>query len=318
MGESFRRVADLLDYCNIELADEMQGRSPDFPLRVTRHYADLIEKGNASDPLLLQVLPLAAEMQQVAGYQQDAVGDLQAMPVAGLVHKYHGRVLLPLTGACAIHCRYCFRRHFPYRDAMTNGALPEAMMQYLARHQELREVILSGGDPLMLSDEKLSGLIQSLNQHPHIRLLRIHSRLLSVLPQRITDGLLDVLEAFDGQLVFVTHINHPNEIEPLNQAALRKIHQHGHQLLNQTVLLRQVNDQANTLASLSYKLFHSHILPYYLHTLDKVQGSAHFAISTGKTCRLYKELQSQLPGYLLPRLVSDIPGKLAKTPMHCG
>ena len=318
LAESFRRIEDLLAYCDIEAADLALCPEPDFPLRVTRYYADLIEKGNADDPLLLQVLPQAREMQQVDGYQQDAVGDLQAMPVPGLIHKYHGRVLLPLTGACAIHCRYCFRRHFPYRDAMTNGALPEVMMQYLSSHRELREVILSGGDPLMLSDEKLGGLVQSLNQIPHIQLLRIHSRLLSVLPQRITDDLLDRLEEFHGQLVFVTHINHPQEIDPVNQAAFNRIHQRGLQLLNQTVLLRQVNDQADTLVSLSYKLFNSHILPYYLHTLDKVEGSAHFDLSSAETCQLYREIRNELPGYLLPRLVSDIPGNLAKTPMHCG
>ncbi len=318
LAESFRRVGDLLAYCHIAAADVDLSPQQDFPLRVTRYYADLIEPGNAGDPLLLQVLPVAAEMQQVAGYHQDAVGDLQAMPVPGLVHKYHGRVLLTLTGACAIHCRYCFRQHFPYRETMTNGALPDVLMAYLADHQEVHEVILSGGDPLILSDEKLSGLVQSLNRIPHIRLLRIHSRLLSVLPQRITDDLLDRLEAFDGQLVFVTHINHPNEIDPLNQAAFRRIRQRGHQLLNQTVLLRQINDRADALVTLSYKLFHSDILPYYLHTMDKVQGAAHFDLSSEKICRLYQEIQNQLPGYLLPRLVSEIPGNLAKTPMHCG
>ena len=240
------------------------------------------------------------------------------MPRPGLIHKYHARVLLNLTGACAIHCRYCFRRHFPYPDASTHGAMTDEIMDYLTEHNEVAEVILSGGDPLMLSDQKLAGLIEQLNQLSHIRLLRIHSRLLSVLPQRVTAELLEVLENFNGQLVFVTHINHPREIDDRNQAAFSRLHHRGHRLLNQSVLLHKVNDRADILASLSYRLFASHIMPYYLHQLDKVQGAAHFDLPAEKICILYRQLQNQLPGYLLPRLVQEIPGQLAKTPVHCG
>ena len=220
MAESFRQLRDLLDYCNIELTDDMLSIQQSFPLRVTRFYADLIEKGNPEDPLLLQVIPMVQEQLQTEGYHQDAVGDRQAMPLPGLIHKYHGRVLLNLTGACAIHCRYCFRRHFPYPDASTHGAMTDEIMDYLRTHSEVGEVILSGGDPLMLGDQKLARLIDQLNRLPHVRLLRIHSRLLSVLPQRITAGKVTqgtkylIGAGFDrsaGKLQRATCVCHPHQ-----------------------------------------------------------------------------------------------------------
>jgi EF-P beta-lysylation protein EpmB len=314
---SFRDLDELLEFCEIDPSNIVFKSSPEFALRVTRYFASLMEKGNAKDPLLLQVLPDAQELQIVDGYSTDAVGDHLSMPVPGLIHKYYGRVLLTLTGACAIHCRYCFRRHFPYNENDTDYSNNGQVMKYLSESTEVREVILSGGDPLMLSDQKLANLITSLNQIPHIRVLRIHSRLLSVLPERINEAFLKVLQRFNGQVVFVTHINHPNEISGSNQAVFHLLSEQGYRLFNQSVLLRRVNDNSQILEELSNKLFESRIVPYYLHRLDKVQGAAHFDVSRKESCRIYKQLRERLPGYLLPAMVEEIPGQSSKTPVLC-
>lgn len=314
-SESFCKLDDLLDYCEIDRSHAEIKSTDQFALRVTRYFASLIEKGNPRDPLLLQVLPLADELRTTAGYSRDAVDDQLFMPVPGLIHKYHGRVLLTLTGACAIHCRYCFRRHFPYGEARADYKLNKQVMDYLARNTEIREVILSGGDPLMLNDRKLAQLISNLNQIPHIRVLRIHSRLFSVLPERINASLLEILRGFEGQIVLVTHINHPNEISPSNETAFAVLAQEGYTLFNQSVLLTGVNDSVETLADLSNKLFENRIVPYYLHQLDKVQGAAHFNVPEDESRQLYRQLRSLLPGYLLPALVQDIPGEASKLPL---
>ena len=190
-------------------------------------------------------------------------------------------------------------------------------MEYLSQNTEISEVILSGGDPLMLSDQKLASLITNLNQIPHVRLLRIHSRLLSVLPERINESLLETLRQFNGQVVFVTHINHPNEISGPNQAAFQLLSEQGYRLFNQSVLLKRVNNSSRILAELSNRLFASHIIPYYLHRLDKVEGAAHFDLSPQESCRIYKQLRDRLPGYLLPVMVEEISGRASKTPVHC-
>ncbi len=317
VSESFRDLGKLLEFCEIDSSRAGFKGKLEFPLRVTRYFASLIEKGNALDPLLLQVLPDAREFLHVDGYSLDAVADQQAMPVPGLIHKYHGRVLLTLTGACAIHCRYCFRRHFPYSEASVDYDISGQVMTYLSSHPELSEVILSGGDPLMVSDHKLANLINKLNNIPHIRVLRIHSRLLSVLPERVTEAFIETLRQFRGQVVFVTHINHPNEISASNQAAFRLLAGQAYTLLNQSVLLKGVNDSAQTLDELSNKLFASNIIPYYLHQMDKVQGAAHFDLSAQESCRIYKQLRSRLPGYLVPALVEEVAGQPSKTPVNC-
>jgi EF-P beta-lysylation protein EpmB len=317
ISESFRHLNELLNYCEVDTVPDSTGASDQFSIRVTRYFASLMEKGNAHDPLLLQVLPDARELQLVDGYSKDAVGDHQSMPVPGLIHKYHGRVLLTLTGACAIHCRYCFRRHFPYSESGVDYHIDGQVMQYLSANPQVSEVILSGGDPLMVSDQKLANLIANLNLIPHIRTLRIHSRLLSVLPERINESLIEVLQQFHGQLVFVTHINHPNEISALNQAAFLLLSQRGYKVFNQSVLLKGVNNSSKILAELSNKLFESHIIPYYLHRLDKVQGAAHFAISPRESCEIYSRLRKCLPGYLLPLMVEEIAGQSSKTPVYC-
>ena len=317
VSESFRNLDELLDFCELDPSRTGIKNNPEFALRVTKYFASLIEKGNAQDPLLLQVLPDAHELQIIDGYSRDAVGDRLSMPVPGLIHKYHGRVLLTLTGACAIHCRYCFRQHFPYNESDTDYSANGQVMQYLSEHRDVVEVILSGGDPLMLSDQKLAKLITSLNQIPHIRVLRIHSRLLSVLPERINETFLEVLQQFNGQIVFVTHINHPNEISGPNQAVFHLLSQRGYGLFNQSVLLRRVNDNSQTLAELSNKLFASRIIPYYLHRLDKVQGAAHFDVPAEESCRIYGQLRDRLPGYLLPAMVEEISGQASKIPLRC-
>ena len=314
LADSFRNPHELLKYCELDPSKVQLAPAQDFAFRVTRYFASLIEKGNAQDPLLLQVLPGTEELQRVEGYALDAVGDIPSMQVPGLVHKYAGRVLLTLTGACAIHCRYCFRRHFPYAEARVEFDQGGRIMKYLAEHDDLREVILSGGDPLMVSDGKLADLVASLNRISHIKTLRIHSRLLSVLPERVTPDLVEVLQGFEGQVVMVTHINHPNEISERNQAAFQLLSKTGYRLFNQSVLLKGVNDSASTLVELSNRLFESHITPYYLHRLDKVQGAAHFDLSGRECARIYAQLRSRLPGYLLPAIVQDIPGQPAKTP----
>ncbi len=317
LSNAFRNSRDLLEFCEIDSASAIFDFDAGFPVRVTRYYASLIEKGNAQDPLLLQVLPELREREQSAGYSMDPVGDLAAMVAPGLIHKYPNRVLLTLTAACAIHCRYCFRRHFPYSEAVVDINPAGAIMRYLQQHREINEVILSGGDPLVVNDEHIARLIHQLNQIKHIRILRIHSRLMSVLPERINHDLLELLQTFQGQIVWVTHINHANEISDHNQEAFQLIREYGHTLFNQSVLLKGVNDQLETLVALSYRLFESAVTPYYLHRLDKVQGSQHFALTDTESCQLYRDLKHQLPGYLLPRMVDEIAGHLSKSAVHC-
>jgi len=317
LSQSIRSAKELYEYCELDHQHLACASDQDFPLRVTRYYASLIEKGNLNDPLLRQVMIDDRESIESPGYSNDAVGDLAAMSIPGLIHKYHGRVLLNLTSACAIHCRYCFRRHFPYTESRMDLTPSGPVFEYLRLHTEISEVILSGGDPLMLSDEKLLNLVELLNTIPHVHTLRIHSRLISVLPERINDGLIKTLQSFAGQVVCVTHINHANEIEVRNQAAVKALAQQGIQLFNQSVLLKGINDDVEVLKSLSHKLFSSAVIPYYLHRLDKVQGAAHFDIPHQQSCQLYQQLQQQLPGYLLPRMVDEIAGQLSKSAVHC-
>lgn len=317
LSECFRDLDELLVFCEIDPSQFTFRGKHEFALRVTRYFASLIEKGNHLDPLLLQVLPDAREFRHIDGYSEDAVGDRRAVAVPGVIHKYHGRVLLTLTGACAIHCRYCFRRHFPYDESSADYDMEGRVMAYLAASPDVSEVILSGGDPLMVSDQMLAKLVGNLNRIPHIGVLRIHSRLLSVLPERVNSTLLETLGRFNGQVVFVTHINHPNEISQYNQAAFDLLARAGFPLFNQSVLLRGVNDNALTLAELSRKLFASRVIPYYLHRLDKVRGAAHFDLPRTEVQRIYKELRRRLPGYLLPALVEEIAGQSSKTPVRC-
>ena len=266
-----------------------------------------------NDALLAQVLPSLQETQLTAGYHHDPVGDLEAMNTPGLIHKYRNRALFIVTGACAIHCRYCFRRHFPYADSQINRENWEPAFNYLRHHKEITEIILSGGDPLMISDEKFNQLMGELEQIPQLKRLRIHSRIPSVLPERINEALLQRLNQSRFTISLVTHINHPAELNKKNNIVFNKIKQSSIQLLNQSVLLRGVNNNADTLIDLSEKLYENGILPYYLHMLDHVQGAAHFSVKEADAIALMDEMTTSLPGYLVPKLVKEIAGEKAKT-----
>ena len=286
-----------------------------FPLRVTRSYAARMAKGDPADPLLLQVLPQAQEMLTAPGYGADPVGDRAAAAVPGLLHKYAGRVLLLATGACAIHCRYCFRREFPYGEFQLTRQRETNALAYIAADPSIEEVILSGGDPLVLGDERLESLIQALESIPHLVRLRIHSRLPVVLPSRITDGLLRILGSTRLQPVLVIHANHARELDDEVATGLRRLADVGVTLLNQTVLLKGINDSPEILAELSRRLFGLGVHPYYLHLLDKAGGVAHFDTPEEAAFELYEELRRRLPGYLVPRLVREEAGKPYKSLM---
>lgn len=266
-----------------------------------------------NDPLLKQVLPHANETQLTEGYLHDPVGDMDAMATPGLIHKYKNRALFIVTGACAIHCRYCFRRHFPYSDAQINKENWEPAFNYLREHSEISEIILSGGDPLMVSNEKLNYLIQQLEQIEHIKRLRIHTRIPSVLPERIDSELISILQNSRFLVSLVTHINHANELNESHKGVFKQLKQSEIQLLNQSVLLANVNNQAKILIELSEKLYEYGILPYYLHLLDPVQGAAHFFVKEADAISLMDEIRQGLPGYLMPNLVKEIAGEQAKT-----
>ena len=288
-----------------------------FPLRVPRGFAAKMAKGDPDDPLLRQVLPLAAELRSAPGFVADPVGDRAVQAAPGVLHKYHGRALLLVTGACAVHCRYCFRREFPYAEASAGVASRDPALAYLAGDASIREAILSGGDPLSLSDRRLGALLAALDRIPHLERVRVHSRLPVVLPERVDNGLLDRLARTRLRPVLVIHANHPREIDEPVRAALARLAGIGVTLLNQSVLLRGVNDAATVLADLSEALFAARVLPYYLHLLDRVRGAAHYEVNETEAWTIMELLRQRLPGYLVPRLVREQPGQSAKTPV-CG
>ncbi|NVK42247.1 MAG: EF-P beta-lysylation protein EpmB [Oceanospirillaceae bacterium] len=285
----------------------------DFPLRIPLPYLTRIRKGDPDDPLLRQVLPLGAERIAVPGYVTDPLAEADANHRDGLIHKYRRRVLLILTGACAINCRYCFRRHFPYDDNRLGPDQWRGVLDYLHAHPEVNEVIFSGGDPLATSDKRLARFIADLEQIPHLTRLRIHSRLPVVIPQRVTDSLIDTLTGSRLKPVLVLHVNHGNEIDGEVEHALGRLRRAGVTLLNQSVLLRGVNDNVAALRDLSERLFDAGVLPYYLFVLDAVAGAAHFDVPDDEARGLVLELQRELPGFLVPRLAREIPGRPAKT-----
>ena len=286
-----------------------------FPLRVPRGFVARMRRGDPHDPLLRQVLPLDDEDRQVPGFDLDAVGDLAAGGGTGVIHKYRGRVLLVATGSCAIHCRYCFRRHYPYAEQTAAAAGWREALDYLATDTSVSEVLLSGGDPLSLSTAKLAEFTAALARLPHVRRLRLHTRLPVVLPERVDEELLAWLSSLPWPVVMVVHANHGNEIDAPVTAALARLRGAGVHLLNQAVLLRGVNDSLPALAALSERLFAAGTLPYYLHQLDRVAGTAHFEVPDERARSLHGELAANLPGYLVPRLVREVAGAPAKTPL---
>jgi len=283
--------------------------SQDFALRVPRSFVARMRKGDIHDPLLRQVLPLAEELKVVQGFSLDPLGETQANPLAGLIHKYKGRVLLTTVGTCSINCRYCFRRNFAYGDNNPGKAGWDKVMAYIANDVSIKEVILSGGDPLIANDDYLGWLVEKIAAISHVTTLRIHSRMPIVLPNRITDSLVKLLKGLPLKVVMVTHCNHVNELDQTVNSALSKLRQVGIILLNQTVLLKGINDNATALLELSQGLFSQGVLPYYLHLLDRVQGTAHFEVSEACARKLLKFLQENLPGYLVPKLVREIAGQ---------
>ncbi len=315
MRDAFSRPAELLDYLELDpgLPALAPGLTRDFPLRVPRGYAARMRKSDPHDPLLLQVWPAPDEANDVPGFGLDAVGDLPRLRDGGIVHKYQGRVLVMATGACAVHCRYCFRRHFPYGEHLAARDHWREALQTIAGDPSIREVILSGGDPLSLSDDKLASFAEALDAIPHLRRLRIHTRQPVVLPERVDDRLLHWLGRGRLQKIMVLHVNHAHELDASVATALQPLRAIGVSLLNQSVLLRNINDDADTLTALSERLSECGILPYYVHLLDRVRGAAHFEVTEDLARALMRELALRLPGYLVPRLVREEPGKTSKT-----
>lgn len=294
------------------LAERLPPGDAGFALRVPRGFVARMRPGDPRDPLLLQVLPQLAELEQVPGFVDDAVGDLAAREAQGVLHKYHGRALLIASGSCAVNCRYCFRRHFPYGEEIAAAGQWRQALAHLRADPSIRELILSGGDPLALATSKLEELTRGLAELPQVIRLRIHTRLPVVLPERIDAAFLDWLTALPQQKVIVLHANHANEFDPSVDAACAALRRAGATLLNQSVLLRGVNDNAGTLSALSERLFAAGVLPYYLHQLDRVQGSAHFEVDDARALALVDGMRGQLPGYLVPRLVREVAGDASK------
>lgn len=286
-----------------------------FGLRVPRAYLANMRRGDPHDPLLVQVLPLAAELEDHAGFGPDPVGDLAAVNVPGVLNKYQGRALLLTTGACAVNCRYCFRREFPYGEAALTPARLATAVDTLAATPGLEEVILSGGDPLVLPTARLIRITTALGALPGLRRLRIHTRTPVVLPTRVDAPLLDWLAGLPWRVAIVLHVNHPRELSAEVVAACAALARSGVTLLNQSVLLKGVNDDGATLAELSLRLFDAGVLPYYLHLLDRVAGTAHFDTSAQAAAQLHAGLRARLPGYLVPQLVREVPGASAKSPV---
>jgi len=318
LGRAIRDPAELIAELQLDpaLINAARLATANFGLYTTRAYLSRIKRGDPDDPLLRQILPLAEECDKHPGFSHDPVGDLQKQSVPGLLQKYHGRALMITTGACAIHCRYCFRRHFPYQGTAPSESNWRAVINELSADSTISELILSGGDPLLLSNEHLAALVSDLESIPHLQRLRIHTRLPIVLPSRIDSGLCQLLKGTRLKSVVVIHANHPDEIDSEVEAALIALTSANVTLLNQSVLLKGVNDSAATLSELSESLFSAGVLPYYLHQLDRVEGSAHFEVDEVEAVALQQALMELLPGYLVPRLVREIPDTPSKTPLY--
>jgi len=286
-----------------------------FPVRVPLSFIKRMKKGDFDDPLLKQVMPLSNEFLLAEGYTADPLHEHDTV-AEGLLHKYKNRVLMIVKTACAVNCRYCFRRHFPYQDNSPNKKRWQSALDYISAHNEISEVIFSGGDPLMANDDHLAWLIEQIERIPHVSRLRIHSRLPVVIPSRITGKLVHLLKNSRLKATMVLHINHPNEINQELIEALEPLRAARVPLFNQSVLLRGVNDEAQILVSLSEQLFDAGIQPYYLHLFDAVQGAAHFDVAEADAIAIVKSMLASLPGFLMPKLVREIAGQANKTPIN--
>jgi EF-P beta-lysylation protein EpmB len=283
-----------------------------FRLRVPRSFVARMRPGDLRDPLLRQVLPVAEELADEPDYVSDPIGERAAFRASGLLQKYRGRALLITTPACAVHCRYCFRREFPYAEQSGDAPRWSEALAEIAADASLEEIILSGGDPLSLSNARLENLTRALAAIPHVRRIRVHTRQPVVLPSRVDEGLLQWLRTSTRPMVFVLHINHPNELDTELATACAKLRDTGVTLLNQSVLLAGVNDDVEVLSDLSLRLFDAGVLPYYLHALDRVRGASHFAVPDERARSLAGQVAARLPGYLVPRLVREVPGAATK------
>ncbi|MBS0204785.1 MAG: EF-P beta-lysylation protein EpmB [Planctomycetes bacterium] len=317
LASAIRNPATLLQrlYLSTSLLESADLAAHQFPVMVPESYLARMRPGDINDPLLRQVLPLGDELLETPGFVRDAVDDEASRIAPGLLKKYAGRALMILTGACAVHCRYCFRRHYPYANEPRRLPDWEPAIQALTADTTIHEVLLSGGDPLMVTDLRLKELCDRLEQIPHIQRLRIHSRLPIVLPNRVTDELLDLLTATRLTPLMVVHANHPREITGDCADALRRLVRSGMTTLNQSVLLRGINDSVDTLKKLSERLINLGVIPYYLHQLDRVQGAAHFEVDEATGLSLIEALQRQLPGYGVPQYVREVAGAPAKQPV---
>lgn len=310
-----KELLDILKLSSDQLLSGAILASQTFKLRVPRAFAEKIEVGNPLDPLLLQVLPHHLELEDFEGFVTDPLGEEDANQQPGVLHKYKSRFLLTLTGACAVHCRYCFRRHFPYQENLPKNDDWVNIKNYIESKPDINEVILSGGDPLTLSNRKLQLWIERLSSIEQLKYLRIHTRVPVVIPSRVDEEFISILKNSRLRVILVIHSNHASELDEFTCSKLSELVHNKVTVLNQAVLLKGVNDSAEILTHLSYKLFDTGVIPYYLHVLDKVKGAHHFDLDTNEINRIYTELLANLPGYLVPKLVREIAGEKNKTPL---
>lgn len=314
--QAFRNPSDLADHLGLSL-DQLPSLPVDsiFPMLVPRGFADRMAKGDAHDPLLRQVWPDASESVTQLNELSDPVGDLAARKAPGLLQKYAGRALVVATGACAVHCRYCFRQNFPYDESARSNDEWIAQLEAIRQDPSLHEVVLSGGDPLSLPDSVIERRVADLGAVEHLATLRIHTRLPVVVPSRVTAALCRILSNTWLRKVVVLHANHASEIDASVVSAVSRLREAGATVLNQSVLLAGVNDSVDALEKLSHALWNAGALPYYLHALDRVRGSSRFAVPDADGIRLIDSLRTRLPGYLVPRLVREVEGADSKTPL---
>ena len=314
---AFTSLDELLKFCEVAPSDLniAPEATKDFRLFVTKSWANRIKKGDKNDKLLLQVIPQAYELEAKPGYSLEPLQEKEQSPIAGLIHKYHGRVLLTLAGQCAINCRYCFRRNFPYQTNQFNKKNWQNILDYIKNDNSIYEVILSGGDPLIMPDKILKQVSEDIEKINHIKYLRVHSRIPIALPSRITKDLVSIFKDSKLTVSVVIHTNCEEELCDEVIAKIQMLKSSNIQLFNQSVLLKGINDNAKTLANLSHKLIQVGVIPYYLHRLDKVMGSAHFSVSEIDEAKIYRELIAILPGYMVPKLVEEIPMKKSKIPV---
>ncbi|WP_237227986.1 EF-P beta-lysylation protein EpmB [Rubinisphaera sp. JC750] len=317
LSRAIRDPAELLERLQLpaDLLPAARSASDDFPLLVPESFLNRMQPGEPDDPLLRQILPVEQELQPKQGFTTDAVGDDAARIAPGLLQKYHGRALMITLGTCAVHCRYCFRRHYPYHDEPRSREQWQETLNVIAERPDLEEILLSGGDPLVLNDRRLGELIDDLANIPHLQRLRIHTRLPIVLPDRVTEQFLSLLQSTRLQPVVVVHANHPAEVVADCETSLKRLSRAGFPVLNQAVLLRGVNDTVDTQAELCRRLINCGVLPYYLHQLDRIQGAAHFETDAALGKAIVQALKERLPGYAVPRFVREIAGEPSKTEM---